>query len=368
MEVPYRIPWWKVDYGADVSKPVIDCIENKSFSMGKVVREFEVSIESLLGVKSCIAVGSGSDAILMSLIALGVRRGSCVMLQDRIWIAAANALGILGAKVILVDIDHESGSISLSDIEKKYTKEVEGLIVVEMNGKSPNMLALKDFCEEKKIFLLEDSAQALGSRNVSFPNKFLGTFGKIGCFSLSSAKIIGAGQGGFCVTDDDQISNALIKTRLHGNDQVFAPTWDCLGFNFRLTDIHAAIALSQLPKLERRKEKLRDLYDTYQKELSYIRMGRLLPLRFENGEVGPYIEFLLDKPEAREPFIEKLKNRGVEVRPFYPSVINANKYMNIVGETPVAQSFASRGVYLPSGPDMPKENVAEVVDLISHSL
>lgn len=361
----YEIPWWRVDYGEDVLKAVTDCVEQKRFSMGDVVRELEIQIEELLRVRNCVAVGSGSEALLMSLISLGVSKGSKVLLQDRIWIAAANALGIIGAEVILVDIDSETGCISLTDLEKKYTEDVLGLVVVEMNGRGPDMNAISDFCHERNIFLLEDSAQALGSSNKKISTKLLGTFGDIGCFSLSTAKIIGSGQGGFCVTNSDAIVDSLVRIRLHGNNQVFAPTWERLGFNFRLTDIHASIALTQLPKLELRKNKLKKLHNLYQENLSTNRKGRLIPVRFDDGEVGPYIEFLLHRPQDRETLISNLKKIGIEVRPFYPSVIDARKYMSITGETPIAQSFASRGVYLPSGPDMPLEDVVKVTDAIT---
>lgn len=360
----YQIPWWRVDYGTEVIKAVSDCAEQKRFSMGEVVRTFETQIEELLNIKKCIAVGSGSDALLMSLMALGVSKGSKVMLQDRIWIAAANALGILGAEVILVDIDIDSGCISLSDLEKKYTEDVSGLVLVEMNGKSPDINLVREFCVERGIFLLEDAAQALGSKNERFSTKFLGTFGEIGCFSLSTAKIIGAGQGGFCVTDDEALADLLTKTRLHGNDQVFAPTWERLGFNFRLTDIHASIALSQLPKLEVRKERLKDLHRLYNDLLAGNRMGRLIPVCTEVGEVGPYIEFILRKAEDRTRLISSLGQQGIEIRPFYPSVSDASKYMDIVGDTPVAKSIISRGVYLPSGPDMPFNDVERVANAI----
>ena len=214
----FEIPYWQVDYGSHLIPRVVECLENRQFSMGAATKKLEIEISKLLEVNRVIGVTSGSDAILMTLIALGAGPGKKVLLQDRSWIAAANALGILGCEIILVDINHQTGVLDLYDLESKYTPEVIGLVVVEMNGRAPNLEKVSQFCRERNIFLLEDSAQALGSKQREVN---LGTFGDAGCFSLSTAKLVGSGQGGFIVTNNERLADSLERIRLQGNSDIF---------------------------------------------------------------------------------------------------------------------------------------------------
>jgi len=358
--VDFSIPWWQVDYGPEASKAVKECVDNKQFSMGSQVEAFELEIQKLLSAKLAVGVTSGSDALLISLISLGVKPGSKVLLQDRSWIAAANALAILGAIVILVDVD-ESGRLSVEDLICKYEKDVIGLIIVEMNGLAPDLESIVEFCIQRNIFFIEDAAQALGS---DYLGKSIGTFGTVGCFSLSTAKIVGAGQGGFVVTNDEKLGQVLREVRLHGNKSVFEPTWNQLGFNFRLTDIHASIALTQLKKLEERRIAVRRVQEKYLDELRDLKIGKINTLNFTSGELGPYVEFFLEDANKRGPLISFMASKGFEVRPFYPSLIEAAKYMRVRGGCPTAKSICSRGVYLPSGPDLKLEEVLRVTNAL----
>lgn len=348
-----RIPWWRVDYGLEVLDALIACNNEKAFSMGNKVQEFEASFKNLFNFKDVVAVTSGSDAILLSLITQGVQPGDKVLIQDRSWIAAANAAKILGAQIILVDIDKEEMTLSLEDLEKKYEKDVKGLIVVHMNGRSPDMLKVREFCDSKGIFLIEDSAQALGSR---YAGKLLGSFGSLGIFSLSTAKIIGAGQGGVIVVNDSSMLSRIRKGRIHGVENVIAAKWEDLGFNFRMTDLHAAIALTQLPKYQQRMERLKEIQQLYINLLKDFKFGNIIEVDFASGQVGPYVEFLLDQAEYRQELMDYLDRSNVEVRPFYPS-ISESPILGDSSQNPFAQDIARRGLYLPSGPGILDEEI-----------
>ena len=140
-------------------------------------------------------------------------------------------------------------------------------------------------------------------------------------FSLSTAKIVGAGQERFITTDDYELGPRLKELQLHGNESIFAPTWKQLGFNFRLTYIHAAIAITQLHKLEERRTSVTYVQDLYLRELLEQDFGVINTVDFASGALGPYVEFILADPNKRSSLNQFTASKGIEVRPFYPSLI-----------------------------------------------
>lgn len=355
-----KVPYWQVQMGDHIPDLVKEVAESRSFSMGKYGIEFEKSVSALLSIKYSIAVTSGSDSILISLMALGIRKGDKVLVQDRSWIAAANAVAILGGVPIFVDVEESSPVISLFDLQIKYSKDCKALIVVHMNGRHGNFQKVIEFCSQLKIPIIEDAAQAIGSK---IDNQYLGTFGIVGCFSLSTTKLIGSGQGGFCVTNDDQISDSLHLMRIHGTLDPFAAKWESTGFNFRITDFHSAIATNQLQFLSQRIKRAAEVYKHYESRITRIPSISLIPLDFSSGEVGPYIEAMIDN--NRDELVKFSSSRGVEMRPFYPSVSKAT-HLGGAGATPNADRFSRHGVYLPSGPAITDEQVEYVCDQITH--
>lgn len=351
----YQVPWWQVEYGQSIVSAVSDAAANRNLSQGIIVEKFECELAKILQSQKIVGVTSGSDAILLSLMAVGVGPGSKVLVQDRSWIAAANAVHILGGQVVIVDVD-ENCKMDLNDLTYKYTEDISGVIVIPMNGRFPDMTKLRQFCDERKLFIVEDSAQALGSTTQKGK---IGTVGDLGCFSFSSAKIVGSGQGGAISVNKLELFECILESRLHGTMNVFAADWRRRGFNFRFTDLHAAIALTQLPLLASRIERLKEIQKLYVQWLHAIEYGTLLYVDFENGEVGPYVEFFLNDARVREKFIQHLKEGGIEARPFYPSITQA-RYLNGKGDAPNSKRFAQTGVYLPSGPALTNEQINKV--------
>jgi dTDP-4-amino-4,6-dideoxygalactose transaminase len=341
-----KVPWWQVDMGISSQEAVSEVAKSKSYSMGKYCATLEENVAQLLKTNAAIGVTSGSDALLISLLALGIKAGDKVLVQDRSWIAAANAVAIIGAKPVFVDVETTRPTLCLKDLKSKYDKDSKALIVVHMNGRHGDFLNVVQFCLENKLPILEDAAQALGSR---IKNKYLGTFGKIGCFSLSIAKIVGSGQGGFCVSDDAELLKRMKMMRLHGTTDTFAAEWNSIGFNFRLTDFHASIAINQLKFLENRIVRAAEIQARYLENLESLTEFRIIPVDFAQGEVGPYVEALVSKD--RNALVEYLQRFNIDVRPFYPQISSA-LYLSGLGTTPNATRFATNGLYLPSGPEI----------------
>jgi dTDP-4-amino-4,6-dideoxygalactose transaminase len=352
-----KVPWWQVEIGVEGREILSQVAESNSFSMGRYCKTFEDEISELLG-GGAVGVSSGSDALLISLLTLGIKSGDKVLVQDRSWIAAANAIAILGAVPVFVDVEEKNPVLSLVDLKNKYDSGCKALVIVHMNGRHGNLLDIKNFCLENNLPLLEDAAQALGSK---IGDKYLGTFGIIGCFSFSIAKIVGSGQGGICVSNNSEVLKKLRLMRLHGTEDTFSPEWQGIGFNFRLTDFHAGLASNQLTYLKKRVSRAEQVQARYFQNLKDLKQLEIIPVDFIHGEVGPYIEVLVDSD--RISFVRHLKEQEIDARPFYPQISSA-KYLAGTGETPNAAKFASHGVYLPSGPAISDAQIDHVSNVI----
>ena len=260
-----KINWWRTSFGEEEIEHIANSIRNECVSQGKVTTDFEHKLSEFLEVDSVIAVSSGSAALIMALMAVGVHSGDEVIVPNRTWIATAHAAHLLGAKVILVDVEEERPIIDVAQIEKAITVQTKAIIPVHMNGRSADMQAIKKIASKYKISVVEDAAQAIASRN---KDGYLGTQSDIGCFSLSVAKTIATGQGGFVATDNKELAGRMRAIRTHGVENVKnVESWIMPGFNFRFTDIQASIGIEQLKRLPDRISKLRELYSAYKKGL-----------------------------------------------------------------------------------------------------
>jgi len=223
-----------------------------------------------------------------------------------------------------------------------------------MNGRSVDMDAVNAFAATNDLIVIEDAAQALGSCDQQ--GRTLGTLSKAGCFSLSVAKIISTGQGGFIATCDAEMDARLRAIRTHGVENTVEPnTWVRPGFNFRFTDILASIGLVQLGLLPDRMQRQIQVSNLYEEGLKDCDSIRLLSQR--SGEVGPYIEVLV---EDRECLMQFLKLRGIETRTFYPDLDTA-PYWDLDERLINSRVFGREGLYLPSGPSISDEQVERVV-------
>jgi dTDP-4-amino-4,6-dideoxygalactose transaminase len=353
-----KISWWQTNFGELEIEHVVQSMRNRYISQGKVTTEFELYLSEFLEVEHVIAVNNGSSAILIALMAAGISPNDEVIIPNRTWIATAHAVHLLGAKVVLVDTEKNRPIIDATLIEEKITSKTKAIIPVHMNGRSCDMQTINALAKKYKLFVIEDAAQAIASKNTY---GYLGTQSDIGCFSLSVAKTIATGQGGFAVTNDSELATKIRAIRTHGVENVKDPgKWVMSGFNFRFNDILASIGIEQLKRLPTRVNHLRDLYITYEQGLRNS-LFKIIPVDLDAGEVPVYNEFLV---ENREQWMTQLSANSIELRPFYPNINTASylkqtkeKYLN-------SEPYGKNGIYLPSGPDQSLENVEKVIDVI----
>lgn len=349
-----RISWWRTTFGDEEIQRIADSIKQEHISQGPVTAQFEKELSSFLALPYVVATTSGSMALLMSLLALGIGPGDEVIVPNRTWIATAHAPLILGAKVKFVDVEADRPIIDVTKIERAISPHTKAIIPVHLNGRAARMDEIHDIARRNNLFVIEDACQALGSRN---SNGLLGTQSDMGCFSLSVAKIIATGQGGYVVTRNESTYKKLIAIRTHGVSDVIDANWTQLGFNFRFTDVLASIGLVQLTKLPARMEKVKSIYRRYETAIRELPFLRLIPVELESGEIPLYIEVLCRK---RDGLMKFLADKGIQTRPFYPD-LNLASYFGSKEKYPNSEIFGRDGLFLPCGPDQPIENVDRVL-------
>ena len=350
------ISWWRTNFSDQEIEKVTESIRNEHISMGLVTEEFEQRMACELGVPYVVATTSGSMALLMALMALGIEAGDEVIVPNRTWIATAHAPMMLGAKPVLLDVLPDRPIMNTSIIREKITSRTKAIIPVQLNGRAVEMEEVWEVAKEYDLAVVEDSAQGLFSK---YEGEYMGTQSDAGCFSLSVAKLIPTGQGGFIATRIKDIYDKMRLIRTHGVDDVNAGTpFLSMGFNFRYTDIQASVGLVQLERVKKRIDNLKLVYEKYRSGLSEIDFLKLIPVNIEQGEIPLYIEVLT---EEREKLMKYLISHNIETRPFYPDLDSA-VHIKCRDEFPNAALFGKKGLVLPCGPDQPLENVEYVLD------
>jgi perosamine synthetase len=207
------IPWFGPVVGDDESEAVRAVVATGYLNDGPVARGLEKGIADFLGVRHAVAVTSGTAAISLALMALGIDSEDEVIVPDLTFIATANAVRMAGAKVKLVDVDPERFTIDVAAAEAAIGPRTRAIVPVDVNGRAADYAALEAICQARGLALVCDAAEALGSRH---QGQYLGTFGHAGCFSFSANKTVTSGQGGLIVTNDDVLHDRLRELKDQG--------------------------------------------------------------------------------------------------------------------------------------------------------
>jgi len=353
----HQIPFWRSSFGEEEIAQIANSIRNGHISQGTVTEEFEQQIGDTLNVPYVVVTTSGSMALLMACIAAGIGPGDEVIVPNRTWIATAHAPLLLGAKVTFIDVKVNVPIMDASLIEQKIKPQTKAIMPVHLNGHSVDMKVVNRIAKENDLIIIEDAAQAFCSKNKS---GFLGCQSFAGCFSLSIAKLISTGQGGFVVTKDKDTYGKLRLIRTHGVSSLFEVSYAMMGLNFKFTDILASIGIEQIKLISKRIIRYKTIYDKYALGISNLPFLKLIPVDVESGEIPIYIEVLCHK---REKLVDYLANNGIQTKLFYPDLDTA-VYFDCTEDFPNSRLFASQGLMLPSGPDQPLEDVDTVIEIL----
>lgn len=345
-----NVPWWKTVLGDAEANAARDAVLAGRLSQGPITAELEKRLAEILGVPYVTMTTSGSVALAVALFAAGIGPDDEVIVPTRTYIATAHAVQLVGAKVVFADTLPDTPLIDPAEVEKKVTAATKAIVPVHLNGRACDMAALQAIADRHGLIIIEDAAQALFSKH---RGAYLGTFGKIGCFSLGVTKIVTSGQGGFVVTADKALHEIIQRFRFHGVSVIRQGSYDHFGYNFRYTDIQASIAMRQLDRLETKLASHSALYRRYEEAMANFGRVRLLAVDVDAGEVPLWIEAVCDELPAFKTFLD---DRGIGNLLMTPN-LSVSPHMFDPGAFPNGEYFGACSLTLPSGPDQAPEGI-----------
>jgi len=307
-------------------------------------REFEQLIAAYVGSRYTAAVNNGTISLMIALMALGIGSGDEVIVPDFTMIASANAVVLVGARPVLVDIDPSNLCLDLGKAEAAITPRTRAIMYVSLNGRSHDMNEVIALTRKHNLYLIEDAAQSLGSR---FKGKHLGSFGQIGSFSFSFPKIITTGQGGALVTDDEELYRKISLIKDFGRPQGGVDYHEVIGFNSKFTDLQAVIGIEQMKKLDWRAKRKKEIYQLYHSFLRGIEPVELIATNLEDCSPW-FIDILVDGEGMRDKLASFLNEKGIGTRPFYPAIHTQPPYAQVRGDFDNSEHVSQRGLWLPS--------------------
>lgn len=354
-----KIPWWQPRIEKEDYRFVKQALDNNYVNEGPLVTQFENEIKTLLGVKYAIATNNCTIAIFLALKAAGIKRGDEVIVPDITFIATANAVDLLGARPVLVDIDPKTLNISGAAIERAITKKTRAIVPVHVTGRAANMDAILRIGKKHNLRVIEDAAEALLSKS---KGKFLGTMGNAGCFSFSPNKTISTGQGGLIITNEKKIYEALKPLKdqgrpmrgTGGNDM-----HDTIGYNLKMTDLQAGVGLGQLRHLKTRTERMKRNYELYAKHLSGVGDIRIFPL--QAGGVPQWTDIETARRDELEAY---LKSQGIDTRKYWYPIHRQLAYKQSDKNFPESTKMSYRSLWLSSAFTLVDKDILRVCEEI----
>jgi len=350
--IPQMVPW----FDDKEPKAMAEYMASGGFLTEYTkTQEFEKSLSLYTGAEHVVVVSNGTVSLWMMLTALGISSGDEVIVPNYTMIATANAIRAVGAKPIFCDVERNSLCLDIEEVKSKVTSKTKAIFLVLANGRYPTypLDELIQYCNQREIHLLEDSAQGLGS---FYPNgRHVGTLGIMGSFSFSVPKIITTGQGGAVVTQDATLAEKLRKLKDFGRTQGGIDVHDSFGLNFKFTDIQAVIGLVQMQKLDERvklKKKIWQYYSDFLQDLPQVKM-------FEHNLEFTSPWFIDALVENRDRLMVFLKENGIGSRAMYPP-INQQKTYQIGGMYPVSEHVGKHGIWLPSQAQLNKDEIRKI--------
>lgn len=354
-----RIPLFDVRFGEEEERAVLEVMRSGHLSMGPKVEELEALFAEATGARYAVAVSTGTAALHLALLAHGIGEGDEVITTAFTFIASVNSILFVGAKPVLVDLDPRTYNIDLAQLEAAITPRTRALMPVDLYGQPCDMDAVMAIAERHGLAVIHDAAQSIGAE---VRGRRVGSFGTA-CFSLYQTKNITAGEGGMITTNDTQIAERCRKIRNHGMQRRYQH--EMIGYNVRLSDLHAAVAIPQM----RRLEAITAHREANAAFLSaHITHPGVVKPSVPEGLRSVWNVYTLRVPEARDALKAHLEAQGIETGVFYPEPVHAMPHVKaVVGDVilPEAERAAREVLSLGVGPEKTPEQLQRMAEAIN---
>lgn len=341
-----NIPWARPYFWGREQEFVADALNSSWISSGPYVGRFEKEFADYHGARFCITTSSGTSALHLALLAIGVGPGDEVVVPGFTFIAPVNMIIAVGAKPAYADIDPDTWCVDTACVERNISAKTKAIMAVHPYGNVCDMAALRRLADRRELYLVEDSAEALFSR---YRGKLAGTFGDIGCFSFQATKAITTGEGGCVITSNKELSSRMRLIRDHGMSGPRKYWHDILGYNFRLTNIQAALGCAQFKNASKIISAKRKIYSLY---LRHLKNEEGIRLQFIKPKVEPVFWCVAVEIDpavfgvSRDSLMRRLLLSGIETRPgFYPASLMP---FYRAPALPVSEHISARAISLPS--------------------
>lgn len=352
-----KIPVYQPSLSGREREYVLDCLDSTWISSkGKYIGRFEEGFAKSVGVRHATSVSNGTVALHLALVALGIGPGDEVIVPTFTYIASVNAIAYTGATPVFVDSLAETWQMDPADVERKVTSRTRAIMAVHLYGHPCDMDPLVDIARRHGLFMVEDCAEAFGSK---YKGRHVGVFGDIGTFSFFGNKTITTGEGGMLVTNDETLHSRMVHFKGQGLAAHRQYWHDVIGYNYRMTNICAAIGLAQLEQAEGFMARKREIAQRYKKQLE----GTSVAFHGEGKDVlHSYwmCSILVPDPLQRDPLRDHLAKQGIETRPVFYPAHTMPMYTGKYQRHPVAENLGWRGINLPSWPGLSDAQVDEI--------
>lgn len=355
------IPWWQPQIGSHEYAAVAAVLDSNFLNDGDVTSQFERELVQLSGAEYAVAVTSGTSALFLALAALGIGTGDEVIVPDLTFIATANAVRLTGATPVLVDVDPATLNMDPDAFARAISNRTRGVIPVHVSGRSADLAAIAGVAGRHGIAVVEDAAEALTSRR---NGRWLGTVGVAGCFSFSPNKTITTGQGGMVVTSDAALHGRLRELKDQGRQARGTGGDDLhgsIGYNFKLTNLQAAVGLAQLRYLPERVRRQTRTYQQYASGMAGVEGIRLPGFNIADGEVPQWVDAIVERRDDLDRF---LASRRMECRRFWHPLHTQAPYRQPDDRFPGSTWAARRALWLPSAFTLSDADVDDVIAAI----
>ncbi len=368
-----RIPLSLLDLTKLERKVVLEVLKSNQLSIGPKLKEFEKAVAKFVGIKYAVGVNSGTSALHLIIRAIGIKDGDEVITSPFSFIASSNCILFERGKPVFVDIKPDTFNINPGLIEKAITSKTKAILVPDMFAHPADWDELQKIAKKHKLFLIEDSAESLGSE---YKGKKCGSFGDVSIIAFSPNKQVSTGEGGMILTNDQKFADLCRSLASHGR-KIKNGKWlehVRLGYNYRLNEMSCAIGLSQVRRIHEIIKKRQHVASLYNKKLKGLKNIEI-PYIAENIKMHWWIYVIKltgDLEDKRDEIMKKLSEKGIGCRDYYKSIHLQPFYREIFGykrgDFPVTESVSDRTIALPFFSNLKEKQIDFVVKALKESL